>query len=184
MMLKPCLSCGTPTDASRCGPCSIEMARVRRTRLPARPGRPRTGQRGYGGNWQRLSRRARSLQPFCNQCGSRGPRLEAHHMTWPARSLSDVEVLCPRCHASRPKVRAQSPGPRTDPASDTMSVLSELADFPPLGENTSPPESSLGRGSSSSRSDRPRGDTPTLLGVDPNVGLILSVTDAQVAADG
>ena len=54
-MMRPCLTCGTPTKATRCPPCQSErnIARGSSTR------------RGYGSRWRRISERKRRLVPYC-----------------------------------------------------------------------------------------------------------------------
>ena len=52
---KPCIQCGELSPASYCPDHTH------------RSGRPA---HGYGSRWDRLSRRARQLQPWCTDCGS------------------------------------------------------------------------------------------------------------------
>jgi 5-methylcytosine-specific restriction protein A len=78
-------------------------------------------QRGYSSAWDRLSRRARRLQPFCTDCGTRGSLdnpLTADHLRWPARSLRDVEVVCRRCNSARGPVRDFGQRPKISTAVD------------------------------------------------------------------
>jgi len=103
----PCLSCGAPSERTRCGGCQPAEQR----RLDARRGSFR--QRGYDSAWDRLSRRARRLQPFCGDCGSR-EHLTVHHLQWPATRLAHVEVLCSPCNNRR--------GPRGDTLNQTYDV--------------------------------------------------------------
>jgi hypothetical protein len=58
-LLKACSDCGTPTDRARCPDCQ----------RPAAPKESATA-RGYDAAWERLSKRARRLQPFCSDCGT------------------------------------------------------------------------------------------------------------------
>lgn len=60
-VLKPCLGCGTPTEASRCADCRLPRAQA--------AGRPSATQRGYDSRWQALSRRLRKQSPFCELSG-------------------------------------------------------------------------------------------------------------------
>lgn len=53
MSLKPCLSCGTLSPATRCEECG-----------------PRKHSAHNTWRWTRLSRRLRKLQPFCESCGT------------------------------------------------------------------------------------------------------------------
>ena len=68
--------------------------------------------RGYGKAWQRLSRRARRLQPYCTDCGSPDD-LTADHSpeAWQAHedgrpiTLDMIDVVCRRCNGSRGAAR-------------------------------------------------------------------------------
>jgi len=57
--MRPCLTCGTPTEASRCDEHAPTATELRRT--SAR-------ERGYDARHDRLSKRARTLQPWCSDC--------------------------------------------------------------------------------------------------------------------
>lgn len=113
--MKPCLSCGEPTSSTRCPECSPPT--VRRT----------ARERGYDTAWDRLSKRARELQPFCSRCYTT-ERLTLDHKpsAWRRKAegkairLKDVQVLCDDCqHAvgsSRPgsdRARAETQGTGT-----------------------------------------------------------------------
>lgn len=107
-MTKPCLSCGVPTGAgSRCQPCQDVQGRspdLRRGRKRAR--RPAA--------WDRLSRRVRRAQPWCEWCGT-SVDLTTDHV----QRLADggpmlpgpdgVRVLCRPCN-SRASVLGQDRG--------------------------------------------------------------------------
>lgn len=58
--LKPCLICGEPSPNSRC-----EEHRIKDKRK-----RPSATQRGYDYKWQKLSTKARQMQPWCTDCGA------------------------------------------------------------------------------------------------------------------
>jgi len=102
--MRPCLACGTPTPHSRCEPC----AAARAADLERRRQRPSTSRRGYGTRWQRLSRRARVLQPWCSRCGTTVD-LTADHVDalaaggtrTPRVDDGSIDVLCRRCNASK-----------------------------------------------------------------------------------
>lgn len=112
MTLRPCLTCGTPSDGPRCDDHTVD------TKVDART-------RGYGTSWDKLSRRARRLQPWCTDCGST-ERLELDHLptAWqrqaagkPLRLGIDTEVVCNVCNvrrgSSRPgATRGDAPGHR------------------------------------------------------------------------
>lgn len=88
MTLTVCLSCGQPSKATHCAGCSRARAHGDTTT------------RGYGASWQRLSRRARRLQPWCSTCGA-VEDLTTDHLRWPATTLADVQVLCRGCNSRK-----------------------------------------------------------------------------------
>jgi 5-methylcytosine-specific restriction protein A len=101
---KPCLNCGEPTDGTRCPECRTATSRYRH--------KPSPENAGYDKAFRRLSKRARSLQPFCLDCahpGSRDNPLTCEHLpgSWEKRergerlTLSDVAVLCRECNSKR-----------------------------------------------------------------------------------
>lgn len=102
MTLRPCLDCGTPAPGSRCPACQSQ----RDARTDAARGN--STDRGYDAAWQRLSARARRLQPFCTDCGT-NQQLTADHLRWPARTLAAVQVVCQPCNNRRGAAR----GPRS-----------------------------------------------------------------------
>lgn len=106
MTARPCLGCGQITQATRCTDC----AALRSQRVEIRRGTSRD--RGYDSRWDRLSRRARRMQPFCTDCGTT-ENLTADHLRWPARTLADVEVCCLDCNIKRGAARGDNV--RTDP---------------------------------------------------------------------
>lgn len=114
-VLRPCLDCGEPTDAgTRCPACRTPHERQRAARADA--ARPTTAGRGYGAAWQRLSRRARKLQPWCEDCGSPEDLTTDHSPeAWRRQAaglpirLADVAVVCRSCNAARGAAR----GPKT-----------------------------------------------------------------------
>lgn len=97
-MTRPCLDCGEPTSSSRCDPCSIERARRYNRR------RGSATARGYGYDWQRLSAKARRLQPYCIDCGSTED-LTADHVVPKGlggpSTMSNVVVRCRSCNARK-----------------------------------------------------------------------------------
>lgn len=117
MTLRPCLTCGTPSDDSRCPEHRAE--RERTVKGTAR-------ERGYSSSWDRLSRRARKLQPFCEVCGAPDD-LQADHTpeAWARVAagksirLRDVRVLCGfhnrEAGAARgPRTRGEAPSERPE----------------------------------------------------------------------
>jgi len=87
--LRPCLDCGTPTPLTRC-----------------------PEHRGYDATWERLSRRARKIQPWCSDCGATED-LQADHTpeAWQRRAagkpirLQDIDIVCRDCNVSRGSAR-------------------------------------------------------------------------------
>jgi 5-methylcytosine-specific restriction endonuclease McrA len=73
-MRRPCLTCGTPTQGSRC------------------PHHRPT----YDHAWDQLARAAKAAHPWCSRCGSPGP-LEVDHID-PTGRIAGVQVLCVDCH--------------------------------------------------------------------------------------
>lgn len=117
----PCLGCGEPSDATRCADCAPEHESVRRA--DTRTDRPATSprQRGYTTAWDKLSRRARKLQPFCTDCGTRedltadhSPEAWRRHEAGKPIRLQDIDVVCRPCNARRgrakPSTDASTPG--------------------------------------------------------------------------
>lgn len=112
MTLKPCIGCGEPAEGRHCEDCRPPATALRKTS-------PR--ERGYDAAWDRLSRAARRLQPFCVDCGSEA-RLTADHKpsAWERKEaglplrLEDVEVVCNDCNvrrgSSRPGAERASTG--------------------------------------------------------------------------
>lgn len=105
-MDRPCLTCGEPSDATRCTDCtqSTEHTLTRE-------------QRGYDSRWRRLSRRARRLQPFCTDCGTtqdltgdHSPEAWARHERGQAIRLQDIDVVCRSCNGRRGAVRTNQGG--------------------------------------------------------------------------
>ena len=102
MTLRPCLTCGEPCAAPRCPEHTTDP------KLPA-------AQRGYDAAWQRLSKRARRLQPFCLDCGATED-LQADHLpeAWARKAagkairLSDIQVRCGPCNRAAGAARGRS----------------------------------------------------------------------------
>lgn len=93
-----------------------------------------TAQRGYGYRWQKLSKRARELQPFCSDCG-REDNLTADHSTtaWERYyagktiRLQDIDVVCVDCNSARGQARGERINPRRG------IVEKNLDNFQPFG---------------------------------------------------
>lgn len=93
MTLKPCLSCGTPTTGSRCPDCRPADVRDHIASV-------------NNGQWQRLSKSARRMQPWCLDCRTT-ENLCADHIipvsVAPelAYSIDNLTVRCSRCNGRR-----------------------------------------------------------------------------------
>lgn len=104
MLSRPCLKCGTPVEGSRCDDC----------RPPAKAkGR---SERGYAGQWPKLSRRARRLQPWCSDChttddltADHSPEAWRRHEARLPIRLQDVDVVCRTCNSKRGAARGPTP---------------------------------------------------------------------------
>lgn len=96
-MRKPCLDCGVPASSSRCELCA---AQVRHPSGKRKTHNTSGSKRGYDARWQRLSRLARRIQPWCSDCHATSD-LTGEHLAWPARTIADVMVLCRSCNSKR-----------------------------------------------------------------------------------
>lgn len=104
--MTPCLDCSVPAHGTRCPAHQGDRDRVRDVR------RGTAQARGYDAAWQRLSARARRLQPWCSDCGS-ADDLSADHLpsAWQRHAagrpirLADVEVVCGTCNSRRDSSR-------------------------------------------------------------------------------
>lgn len=107
---RPCLGCGVlvekpePNNGARCWRCRNRHEYDYPHKRGERTDGLSASQRGYDARWQRLSRLARRMQPFCSDCGCPDD-LTADHLRWPARTLKDVDVLCRPCNSSKGPVR-------------------------------------------------------------------------------
>ena len=101
--MKFCITCGEPSEATRCTEHHRETRQARR-------GKPKltAHQQGYDSRWTRLSKRARKLQPWCTDCGAT-TELQADHSpeAWEryyagkAIRLQDIDVVCRDCNNAR-----------------------------------------------------------------------------------
>lgn len=110
-MLTPCLTCGTPTDnGSRCTEHTKTDQRLTSRAALSVNRSPRRA--GYDYAWDKLSARARQLQPFCSDCGATED-LQTDHTpeAWRRKSkglairLEDVDVVCGPCNRARGPAR-------------------------------------------------------------------------------
>ena len=96
---KPCLTCGSLTSESYCQGHQPKQRDLRTGRDRSTVGR--------GAAWDRLSKQARALQPWCSTCGAREDLTTDHTpRAWarialglPVR-LCDVQVLCRPCNSA------------------------------------------------------------------------------------
>lgn len=99
-----CLECGQPSPEPRC------EDHARPTNRPSRAA-------GYDAAWDRLSRRARRLQPFCSDCGATTDLTCDHSPeAWKRKErglsirLEDVDVVCRACNSRRGAARTRGVG--------------------------------------------------------------------------
>lgn len=111
MTLRPCLVCGEPADAPRC-PDHTDRETVRLS----------TTARGYNQAWRVLSERARSLQPFCTDCGAtvdlttdHTPAAWQRYQRGLAIRLRDIDVVCRSCNSKRGAARGETTRPEAVP---------------------------------------------------------------------
>ena len=141
MTMRPCLDCGEPTIAARCTSCEAR----RQTRIDTERGTPT--ERGYDSRWQKLSRAARRLQPWCTDCGT-SDDLTTDHLRWPARTLDDVDVVCRPCNSRRGPVRTLRP--RGQPLGSRPRPQRPRGDTPRRDPSYPTPRQSFGHTSGSS----------------------------------
>lgn len=107
-MMRPCLhpGCGEPTDNTRCPEHTTHKAK------------PSARARGYDAAWDRLSRKARKLQPWCTDCGATEdlqldhlPEAWARHDAGLPIRVQDVEVCCGPCNRARGAGRTRGEAP-------------------------------------------------------------------------
>jgi 5-methylcytosine-specific restriction endonuclease McrA len=92
----PCLYCGVVSRGSTCRQCVAAIE----SRDPNRKIRNKR----YDYQWQKLSRQARTMQPYCSRCGSQRD-LTADHILSLAHGgqniLENIMVLCLSCNSSK-----------------------------------------------------------------------------------
>lgn len=106
--MKICLTCGELTDQSY---CDEHYQQARKEQRPAKKQSRR--ERGYDHRWDRLSRKARQLQPFCSDCGAEEDlQLDHSPETWERvrqRKTIGLEhtggVVCGDCNRARGDAR-------------------------------------------------------------------------------
>ena len=110
--LQPCVECGELSNRNRC-----EQHRPKRIHAK----KTSAHQRGYGYAWRQLSKKARQLQPFCEDCGTsndlqadHSPEAWERHNKGLAVRLQDISVVCGDCNRRRgtARPRGDNPSPR------------------------------------------------------------------------
>jgi 5-methylcytosine-specific restriction endonuclease McrA len=91
---RPCSGCGILVRSSRCNACvRIQGAR-----------NPRRRHNKYDYEWQKMSKLARQIQPYCTKCGSTKD-LTADHILSIAQgglnTLDNISILCRKCNSSK-----------------------------------------------------------------------------------
>jgi len=93
-VLKPCITCGVPTTATRCEAHTLPKYDA--------PGRASRQSRGYDAAWQRLSSKIRAARPWCELCGTSQASLTVDHIIPMSlggdNSAGNLRVLCLDCH--------------------------------------------------------------------------------------
>lgn len=121
-LLKPCIDCGVLGPTTTCPEHTVISERYPKDS-------PR--KRGYNTAWDKLSRRARRLQPFCTNCGTKkdltldhSPEAwEAHDAGKPI-TMSMVQVLCRPCNSRKGPARPET-AQRTPPRTTASSPLQD-----------------------------------------------------------
>lgn len=114
MTARPCVVCGEPSPGSR---CPDHVARPKEQQ-PSRKA-------GYDAAWDRLSVRARALQPWCSDCGAttdlaadHSPEAWARKAAGKVIRLADVDVVCRDCNLRRGPARGPGAARRADKGGD------------------------------------------------------------------
>lgn len=123
MTLTTCIVCGEPGPGPRC----------EQHQLPSAPKRFAPRKIGYDSTWDRLSKRARRMQPWCTDCGTTDD-LTADHSpeAWKRKAegkpirLSDVTVVCRPCNAKRGRARPTGMGAHGTPPEPPRQAESRL----------------------------------------------------------
>ena len=94
--MKPCLTCGEPSDRSRCP----------EHRLDDHPNRDRKHLHNNTTRWKKLSRRLRRMQPWCSTCGATDDLTVDHIVPLTQRpdlayELTNLDILCRSCNGAK-----------------------------------------------------------------------------------
>lgn len=103
MMLSTCATCGDLTEGTYCAQHRPKDNRGKNRRHA-----------GYDAAWDRLSARARRLQPFCSACGATTDLTGEHTpQAWERKAagkpirLQDIDVLCRSCNSKAGAARGE-----------------------------------------------------------------------------
>jgi len=92
----PCLYCGVVSRGGVCRQC--------RAAIESKDPKRKQRNKAYDYEWQKLSRLARTLQPWCSRCGT-NKDLTADHILSLANGgnniLENIMVLCRKCNSSK-----------------------------------------------------------------------------------
>ena len=105
-MLTCCTACGQTYEKDN-GHATCPDCRPKPSARTLRARRGTSRERGYDYTWEKLSIRARKLQPFCSECSStldltvdHTPEAWARKAAGKAIRLQDIVVLCRSCNSS------------------------------------------------------------------------------------
>src|SRR5690625_4069438 len=110
-----CPECGAvfsrEDSSAYCSDCKPQRDYATRTKT--------THERGYNERWNRLSRKARELQPFCSDCGTMDDLTADHtELAWQRFDagktirLQDIDVVCRSCNSATGEARGEVIGER------------------------------------------------------------------------
>lgn len=94
--MTPCLYCGVLSRSSTCKQCLYA--------IQARDPKRRERNKAYDHEWNKLSRLARQIQPWCSRCGSQKDLTADHILSLAnggSNTLSNIMVLCRSCNSSK-----------------------------------------------------------------------------------
>lgn len=132
--MKPCIVCGEPSTESR---CEEHVKRGRTDSQRAKRPKNRSRGSGYTHTWDKLSRRARRIQPWCSDCGAKEdlqcdhtPAAWERHDDGLAIRLQDVDVVCGPCNRARGAARGGGQGYATPHGGIAVQAQSRLRMIP------------------------------------------------------
>jgi 5-methylcytosine-specific restriction protein A len=172
MSARPCLTCGEPSAASYCD--DHQPATWQHRKGTAH-------QRGYDAAWNRLSRRARRLQPFCSDCGTTED-LTTDHLpsAWQRKAegkplrLRDVDVVCAPCNLARGTSRPGSQRAREDQGTGAVEQAAR-----PRAKAQSPLHSGDDSNAAENNAEPAEPQSPFLKASEPEAGRSFAVVNAE-----